>query len=760
MAAKLKAEQRLGLESRERLIARVVFEAIWELDHRTDSLTWDAGVGPIFGHERAEIVPHASWWEERVHPDDFSRVRGIAEKAFASGAPGWSAEYRFRRKDGSWAWAATRVVIERDAGGRPLRSVGSMIDVTRMKEAELRLQLLAGQIPGRVMAVDRDLRVIWEVGGVFGDGRPLVGRTLLEIAERHPARERIIEAYRNALAGRSDRMELRLRDRIVELHVEPLREAGEVVGAIAAGLDVTERARAESALRESQRMLLEAQRIGQVRAWEEDLRTGIVKTELPTFLGPGELPHDARPREESWRTIHPDDAPRLMEMRRRLLETGGRVETEFRMVRPDGVERMLFVRGELLRDAAGKPQRIVGTALDVTERKQVEDELARRAREQEAIAQLSLSALRGEGLQPLFDEAAALVLRTLDLEYAAVLEWVPEKSEMAFRAGAGPWTELVRTSSSRTAPGLMAWFYMHSETPVVVAELAKETRFAPCDVLLGMGVKSGIAVPIPGKSRRFGVLEANSTRSRAFTTDEVNFVWSMANVLATSIEQQRDAAELREKREKLQALSRKLISAQEAERRAVARELHDDFGQVLTAIRLNLSRRAGDPVESIALVDGALERMRDLAQDLRPPLLDELGLEASLRWYAAREARRAGLALELAFEPLAHRPAITLEATAFRVAQEALTNVIRHAQARHVVLAVRTRGEKLELEVCDDGKGFDVGAARRRSARGESQGLLGMEERVALAGGEMAIDSAAGHGTTIRVRFPLGGSRA
>ena len=114
--------------------------------------------------------------------------------------------------------------------------------------------------------------------------------------------------------------------------------------------------------------------------------------------------------------------------------------------------------------------------------------------------------------------------------------------------------------------------------------------------------------------------------------------------------------ELARRTRQLEALSRKLIEAQEAERRAVARELHDDFGQVLTALKLSLQRRDRDDSESIALVDGALTRMRELAQDLRPPLLDEFGLEASLQWYVEREAKRAGLAFRLALAPPEHRP--------------------------------------------------------------------------------------------------------
>ncbi len=218
-------------------------------------------------------------------------------------------------------------------------------------------------------------------------------------------------------------------------------------------------------------------------------------------------------------------------------------------------------------------------------------------------------------------------------------------------------------------------------------------------------------------------------------------------------ERKRAEEELARRTRQLESLSRQLIEAQEAERRAVARELHDDFGQVLTALKLTLQRRERDDAESIALVDGAIARMRDLAQDLRPPVLDELGLEASLRWYVEREAKRAGLSFRLALAPLERRPQATVEITCFRVVQEALTNVIRHAHARHLAVELGTPDGVVQLVVRDDGRGFDVPAAR---ARGESQGLLSMRERVALVGGELEIDSAPGRGTSIRARIPLG----
>jgi signal transduction histidine kinase len=204
-------------------------------------------------------------------------------------------------------------------------------------------------------------------------------------------------------------------------------------------------------------------------------------------------------------------------------------------------------------------------------------------------------------------------------------------------------------------------------------------------------------------------------------------------------------------------LAHRLLEAQEAERRSIARELHDDFGQVLTAIRLSLQGGAR-PAESIQLVDDAIQRMRDLALDLRPAILDDLGLEAALRWYVAREAGRAGLAFRLDVGSIGTRLAQPLETACFRLVQEALTNVIRHGQAEEVEVKLESRQGEVRVSISDDGKGFDVRGARRRAAAGGSQGLLIMEERVSLAGGKLEIRSGRGAGTTVAARIPIPGA--
>jgi PAS domain S-box-containing protein len=234
------------------------------------------------------------------------------------------------------------------------------------------------------------------------------------------------------------------------------------------------------------------------------------------------------------------------------------------------------------------------------------------------------------------------------------------------------------------------------------------------------------------------------------------------------MEQERDQllAELGSGRERLRALSMRLLEAQEQERRTIARELHDEIGQALTAVRIDLQTLQGTVdqasrplVESALSVTRSLVRQaRDLSLDLRPSLLDDLGLTAAIRWYLERHQSRFGGEATLVGDLADLRLPAPVETACFRVAQEALTNVARHAGARAVSVELRRVDGEVEMTVRDDGAGFDVAAARRRATAGHSMGILGMEERVMLAGGQLTLTSSIGVGTEIRVRLPFGGS--
>src|SRR3569832_586542 len=228
----------------------------------------------------------------------------------------------------------------------------------------------------------------------------------------------------------------------------------------------------------------------------------------------------------------------------------------------------------------------------------------------------------------------------------------------------------------------------------------------------------------------------------------------------------RDITKRKLAQDALQMFSRQLIEAQEDERRRIARELHDQIGQILTAVKINLHtvqqlcRRseAGPYVkDNIEAVDEALRLVRDLSVDLRPPILDDLGLTTALRWYVDRYTKRTGLSVDVLIDlpDEIERFSRDLETACFRIAQEALTNVVRHAKATHVVVRLSRDADALLLTVKDDGVGFDVEQLRKRAPRRATLGLISMQERAHAAGGTIDLDSAPASGTEIRFTLPL-----
>lgn len=213
----------------------------------------------------------------------------------------------------------------------------------------------------------------------------------------------------------------------------------------------------------------------------------------------------------------------------------------------------------------------------------------------------------------------------------------------------------------------------------------------------------------------------------------------------------------------LQRLSSQLLTAQEEERRCIARELHDEVGQVLTAIKVELSlaehavAAAGAPPNLLAdarsITDGALHAVRDLSHLLHPAMLDDLGLPAAVAWYIKGFGRRHQLSIDLLHERMDERLSPEIESAAYRIVQEALTNVARHAQANTCRVFLQRLTNTLLVTIEDDGVGFDLAAATQASpSRG--LGLINIRERVAQLQGTLRVETAAGKGVRVTVELP------
>jgi signal transduction histidine kinase len=306
----------------------------------------------------------------------------------------------------------------------------------------------------------------------------------------------------------------------------------------------------------------------------------------------------------------------------------------------------------------------------------------------------------------------------------------------------------------------------------VAAELARtdaRTRELAADYLVPLGITSVLTAPIRFRDQLAGAVSHEHVgESRAWSAEARSFGASLADFAARALaagERHQREEELRDAYDLLGLLHRQVENAKETERRHLARELHDELGQSLTALKLRLqmaSRAAGDRAadevvlrDAIDMVDRLIGRTRQLSVDLSPPLLDDVGLAPAIRAHLERTATPQELRIDLETAGLDDRLPAEVETAAFRVVQESLTNAMRHSEARRVEISVRREAGQLRLIVHDDGRGFDVAEARRAAGRGEHFGVVGMTERVKGLGGTLEVRSSPGHGTEVRASLPV-----
>jgi signal transduction histidine kinase len=259
--------------------------------------------------------------------------------------------------------------------------------------------------------------------------------------------------------------------------------------------------------------------------------------------------------------------------------------------------------------------------------------------------------------------------------------------------------------------------------------------------------------------RIMGMIQLSDPREGEFSENDEELLLQVAQLASIAIENAVLFEEKRKARRRLETLSRRLLEVQESERRRLARELHDEIGQYLTAMRMSLemgTRGAPDEMgrrvaETIALINETTERVRELALTLRPAVLDDLGLVQALAWHCERYTARTGIRVTFDGAELAERPPVEVETAAFRIVQESLTNVARHAGVTEASVALRADGGSLVVIVEDEGDGFVFDAAMASP----SSGLSGMRERATLLGGELEVRSSPGDGTRVVARIPL-----
>ncbi len=434
--------------------------------------------------------------------------------------------------------------------------------------------------------------------------------------------------------------------------------------------------------------------------------------------------------------LHPEDRARVTESFLGALNGTARDWTEsYRYHKADGSYADIIDHGTVIRDQSGAAIRMVGGMRDITEQKLARTELRRindvlrsLASQYRAVIDQSLAGIlvlqndRFRYVNPKLAEMCGATPQTLlSLESALASVYEDDRPHVA---------ELLRkrlAGDPSAGPTRLRW--KRPDGSVVWAEV------------------HGSVAEYEGAPALIGVAIDITDRQRAEAT------------------QQELLRQLLAARERLEALSGQLMKVQEEERRQLARDLHDEIGQSLTVVKMNLlsiPNLQGSPEaveaareDSLRTMDSLIAHVRNLSLDLRPAMLDDLGLPETLRWFVARQCGRAGWTADVSIDDgLTNLPG-SIALTCFRIVQECLTNAMRHAKATRIAVRASLSNGAIHLDIRDNGLGFNVTRALERGSRGASVGLLSLQERVRALDGTLTFESDPSRGTTILVHVPL-----
>lgn len=693
-------------------------------------LDWNPAAEAMFGYPRAEIVGEVLL--DRILPrptDDW--VSDILGRLHAGDMQAHSVNEN-RTRDGRvivCEWFNTPLL---DVKGRFAGGVSLARDVTAERRTAERLAESQRRY-GAVFENSLDAILLMDDAGRYQDANPAACQLLgydrgellvLTVADVTPGidRGRIPELMRQFLAAGAQYGEYTLACQDGSTRDVEYRAIANILPGLHLSVlrDVTERKRAETALRESHALLRAVVEGIPQALFVKDRGGRYLLLNAPGARLAGKSVEDVIGRGDT-SLFDADTARRLAAVDRRVIETGELVTFE-EVVTAHEVTRTYLTTKAPFRGPDGEALGVIGIARDITERKAAEEELRRQK----------------EILQTIFDHIPVMLnfvdpsgrVQFINREWERVFGWSREETRTL---------DILTETYPDVRDRQRVAEYMRDPPP---GWTDFRTRVRDGQVL-----DTSWAMVVLSDGTRIGIGLDVTDRKRA------------------EAERERLHREVAAGRAELEALSRRLIEAQEAERGHLARELHDEIGQVLTTVNLTLEAvraRAGPAAadrldESRRVVDRAIEQLRSLSLDLRPASLDLLGLEPALRAYLARQAAHAGLALVFTSSLGGDRLPPTLETVCFRIVQEAATNVVRHARATRLAVDLSRADGEVRVAVRDDGVGFDVAAARERALRGEGFGLAGMLERVQLFGGRIDVESVVGRGTSVVVHFLVDG---
>lgn len=743
-------------EERLRLAIDGAGMGTWDVDVKTGATVWSPQHYQILGYEPNLEPPSWEMWRSRVHPDDLARVMAARQSALETRGL-YNPEHRIMRADtGEIRWVAPIARYVYNDAGEAVRFLGVNFDITERKRAEAALR----ESEERFRATFENAAV--GIAHTTLDGRyRLVNDRFCQIVGY--SREQLLAStfqdvtHPDDLSANLALLQRALAEEIKSYEMEKryIRKDGSIVWValtvslkreartqaplyfISVVQDISKRRQTEDALRDSEDRLQHALSAGALGTWERDVRTGEIEWDERTCQMYGIEGGAKIDLSVLYSHVHADDLPALKNAIEQTAVTGKPYHCDFRFVRPDGKTVWVQGRGGLRRDESGAPTHIVGVNFDITERKRAEDALRQSEERYRALVETGTSVILG--LTP--DHRIFEWNRAAEHIYGWSRAEALGKNYLTTFLPAEIRQD-VAADISRVLAGHPSDAY---ENEVIHRDGGRCTLvWNVCRLLDGQGLVAGI----------MAIGQDITERKR---------VENELRQLTADLERRVEArtAELSASRQQLRALAERLHALQEAERAELARELHDQFGAAMTALKVDLHwlmarlPKTGNGLEKktrsmSALIDETVESIRRTATLLRPRLLDDFGLVAAIEWQTKEFERRTGIRCVTSLPEevdLDHGRSTAL----FRILQEALTNVVRHAKATHVGVSLRQDNGNVTLEVKDNG----VGIRPENISSAKSFGLLGMLERAYAFGGHVRFEGRRHQGTTVAIELPF-----
>jgi signal transduction histidine kinase/HAMP domain-containing protein len=453
----------------------------------------------------------------------------------------------------------------------------------------------------------------------------------------------------------------------------------------------------------------------------------------------------------------------------RVLETGETVRVTHVLDGRNGHEPVYReITASPLRDVQGAITRVVELSRDVSEERKIKESLIRRNQQLSILNAVAATVNQSLKLEEILERALDAVLNLTQVDVGAVFLIEEQDGQMRLASYRGLSEEAARVAATTGLLDSSCGGVIEHGRVVVVPDIARfHGRRARS--LQRENLNTLVHVPLTAKGCVLGSMCVGTRQDREFAEDDQELLQAIGSQIAVAIENARLYEEGQIKERMRSKLFKKAINAQEEERRRIARELHDETSQSLTA--LLFAAEEACEMRNLKEVRHRLEGMRDLLQhtldgvhklifDLRPSMLDHLGLVPAIRWLAKSRLEPKGVRLHFEERGGSRRLAPEVETAIFRVIQEAVSNISRHAAARNVLITYEMSGENVLVCVEDDGVGFDPLELNPSPDSLRGLGLLGMQERLELLGGDLEIHSSPGSGTRLNIRMPVGNGRA